>query len=79
MLAGNMTIREIIKCMRHDGGGGRAGRVELLTDIEGVLPRPGAADHRSDAALMTPIVRTSYRYKYPPRRKKPVAIEEGPA
>ncbi|HME28059.1 MAG TPA: hypothetical protein VKI44_43185 [Acetobacteraceae bacterium] len=40
MLAGNMTIREIIKRMRHDGCGGRAGRVELLTGIEGASSRP---------------------------------------
>jgi hypothetical protein len=35
-----MPIREIIKRMRHDGCGGRAGRVELLTGIEGVTSRP---------------------------------------
>jgi CBS domain-containing protein len=38
MLAGNMTIREIIKRMRHYGCGGRPGRVELLTGIEGARP-----------------------------------------
>jgi hypothetical protein len=31
----DMPIREIIKRMRHDSCGGRAGRVELLTGIEG--------------------------------------------
>jgi hypothetical protein len=40
MLAGNMTIRAIIAKMRHDGCGGRAGRVELLTGIEGASSRP---------------------------------------
>jgi hypothetical protein len=31
-----MQLREIIKRMRHDGCGGRAGKVELLTGVEGV-------------------------------------------
>ena len=35
-----MLIRDIIDPMRHDGCGGRAGRVELLTGIEGVGSRP---------------------------------------
>jgi hypothetical protein len=39
-----MLIRDIIDRMRHDGCGGRAGRVELLTGIEGVGSRAGAAD-----------------------------------
>jgi hypothetical protein len=33
-------IRDIIAKMRHDGYGGRAERVELLTGIEGVSSRP---------------------------------------
>jgi hypothetical protein len=37
---GDMRIRDIIARMRHDGGGGRAGRVELLTGIEGASSRP---------------------------------------
>jgi hypothetical protein len=40
VLAGNMTIREIIKRIRHDSCGGQAGRVELLTGIEGASSRP---------------------------------------
>jgi hypothetical protein len=28
-----MLIREIIKRIRHDGCGGRAGKVEMMTDI----------------------------------------------
>jgi hypothetical protein len=36
----DMLIRDIIARMRHDGCGGRAGRVELLTGIEGVSSRP---------------------------------------
>jgi hypothetical protein len=38
----NMLIRDIIARMRHDapGCGGRAGRVELLTGIEGASCRP---------------------------------------
>ena len=30
-----MLVRDIIDRMRHDGCGGRAGKVELLTGIEG--------------------------------------------
>ena len=37
---GDMLIRDIIARMRHDGCGGRAGKVELLTGIEGVSSRP---------------------------------------
>jgi hypothetical protein len=33
-------LREILDRMRHDGCGGRAGRAELLTGIEGVSSRP---------------------------------------
>jgi hypothetical protein len=33
-------LREILARMRHDGCGGRAGKVELLTGIEGVSSRP---------------------------------------
>ena len=36
----DMSLREIIKRMRHDGCGGRAGKVELLTKEEGVTSRP---------------------------------------
>lgn len=36
----DMMIRDIIKAMRHDGCGGRAGRVELLTGVEGASSRP---------------------------------------
>jgi hypothetical protein len=39
MARGEMLIREIIDRMRHDGCGGRAGKVEL-TGIEGVSSRP---------------------------------------
>ena len=35
-----MPIRDIIARMRHDGCGGRAGRVELLTGIEAASSRP---------------------------------------
>ena len=31
----DMPIREIIKRARHDGCGGRAGKVELMTGIDG--------------------------------------------
>jgi hypothetical protein len=36
----DMRIRDIIAKMRHDGCGGRPGRVELLTGIEGASGRP---------------------------------------
>jgi hypothetical protein len=36
----DLPLQEIIKRARHDGCGGRAGRVELLTGIEGVTSRP---------------------------------------
>jgi hypothetical protein len=35
-----MLVRDILDKMRHDGCGGRAGRAELLTGIEGVSSRP---------------------------------------
>ena len=35
-----MRIRDIIEKMRHDGCGGRAEKVELLSGIEGVSSRP---------------------------------------
>ena len=34
------TLRDLLTHMRHDGCGGQAGRVELLTGIEGVSSRP---------------------------------------
>ena len=36
----DMLIRDIIARMHHAGFGGRAGRVELLTGIEGASSRP---------------------------------------
>jgi hypothetical protein len=36
----DMPIREIIARMRHDGCGGRAGKVELVTGIDGASSRP---------------------------------------
>ena len=36
----DMLIRDILAKMRHDGCGGREGKVELLTGIEGVSSRP---------------------------------------
>ena len=35
-----MPIRDILDRMRHDGCGGRAGKVELLTGIEGASSQP---------------------------------------
>ena len=34
----DMTLREILARMRHDGCGGLAGKAELLTGIDGVSP-----------------------------------------
>ena len=36
----NLPIRDVLDRMRHDGCGGRAGRAELLTGIEGASSRP---------------------------------------
>jgi hypothetical protein len=36
----DLTIREMLGRMRHDGCGGRPGKAELLTGIEGVSSRP---------------------------------------
>jgi hypothetical protein len=36
----DLPIRTILAKMRHDGCGGRAGRVKLLTGIEGASSRP---------------------------------------
>jgi hypothetical protein len=40
LVHGDMLIREILDRMRHDGCGGRAGKAELLTGIEGATSRP---------------------------------------
>jgi hypothetical protein len=40
MRRGAMRIRDILDRMRHDGCGGRAGKAELITGIEGVSSRP---------------------------------------
>jgi hypothetical protein len=37
---GKMILRELISRMRHEGCGGRAGKVELLTGIEAASSRP---------------------------------------
>ena len=37
---GTMLLRVLISRMRHEGCGGRAGRAELLTGIDGVSSRP---------------------------------------
>jgi hypothetical protein len=37
---GALTIREILTHMRHDRCGGRPGRVELVTGVEGSSSRP---------------------------------------
>jgi hypothetical protein len=44
-----MLIRDIITKMRHEGCGGRAGKAELITGIEGAssIHSTGCARHRS--------------------------------
>jgi hypothetical protein len=37
---GSLTLRVLIARMRHEGCGGNAGKVELLTGIDGVSSRP---------------------------------------
>jgi hypothetical protein len=37
---GNMRLRDFIARARHEGCGGRAARVELITGVEGVPSRP---------------------------------------
>jgi hypothetical protein len=37
---GKMVLRVLISRMRHEGCGGGAGKVELLTGIDGVSSRP---------------------------------------
>ena len=36
----DLPLRNILDRMRHDGCGGRAGKAELLSGIEGVSSRP---------------------------------------
>ena len=36
----DLPLSEILDKMRHDGCGGRAGKAELITGIEGVSSRP---------------------------------------
>ena len=37
----DLLLRDILAKMRHDGCGGRPGRAELITGIEGASSRPG--------------------------------------
>jgi hypothetical protein len=39
LCAAALPVRDILDRMRHDGCGGRAGKVELLTGIEGTSSR----------------------------------------
>jgi hypothetical protein len=41
---GSMPLRALISRMRHDGCGGRAGRAELLTGVDGASSPAGAVD-----------------------------------
>ena len=36
----SMVLRILLSLLRHEGCGGRAGRAELITGIEGVSSRP---------------------------------------
>ena len=58
----DMPLRDIIKRMRHDGCGGRAGTVELLTGIEGVTSRPVRRQERAvSAQVRSEFARTVWR------------------
>jgi hypothetical protein len=54
----DLPIRDIIARMRHDGCGGRPGRVELLTGIEGASSRPVANATLTLARITTWICST---------------------
>jgi hypothetical protein len=66
---GDMLIRDIIDRMRHDGCGGRAGRAELLTGIDGssrpvrkiVLPLPRRPNPVRRAQLLALIMKSVFR------------------
>ena len=47
------TLRQVLARMRHDGCGGRAGRAELLTGIEGVSSRPVPRPPSRDATRLS--------------------------
>ena len=51
--AATMLIRDILARMRHDGCGGRAAKVELLTGIEGAKQPTSAADRVAGIACAT--------------------------
>ena len=55
----DLPIREIIKRMRHDGCGGRAGKVELITGIEGASRSAGPKDRAGRVEKLWPNVRLS--------------------
>ncbi len=40
MTLGDIRIRDLLRRVRHDGCGGRAGKAELLTGIEGASSGP---------------------------------------
>jgi hypothetical protein len=84
-----MLIRDIIARMRHDGCGGRAGKAELLTGIEGASCLPvrkivlmGITDNR----LARECVRTIAGWRPPrpvkrmpnPRLSDPLLLEPVP-
>jgi hypothetical protein len=52
---GSMALRVLIARMRHDGCGGGAGRVELLTGIDGVSGPPCAADRAAGRVMRAAV------------------------
>jgi hypothetical protein len=56
-----MPIRDIIDRMRHDGCGGRAGKVELITGIEGASSGAGAEDAASGVTGMAGSLPSRFR------------------
>jgi hypothetical protein len=51
---GDMLIRDIIARMRHDGCGGRPGRVELVTSVD-AGQQPASATDRHPPGLIAPF------------------------
>ena len=62
----NMLLRDIIKRMRHDGCDGRAGKVGLLTGIEGVSSRP-VRRNRADEVRQRRCPDAAHGQRYNPR------------
>ena len=67
---GYMLIRDIIARMRPDGCGGRAGKVELLTGIEGASGRFGSVDRAGRGLTIPATSRAGCMLASRPRNRK---------